>query len=57
MINDLGKEAQSLVKHTDDIAVIINKQLVVNRALNRSSRELGDVTRSLNNLVGRSHKK
>ena len=57
MINDLGKEAQSLVKHTDDIAIIINKQLVVNRALNRSSRELGDVTRSLNNLVGRSHKK
>jgi methyl-accepting chemotaxis protein len=57
MINNLGKEAQNLIKHTDDIAVIINKQLVVNRALNRSSGELGDVTRSLNNLIGQDNKK
>lgn len=57
MIKDLGKEAQNLVKHTDDIAVIINKQLVVNRALNRSSGELGDVTRSLNNLISQDNKK
>ncbi len=54
MINDLNKESKSLVKRTDNIANIINKQLVVTRALNRSSEALNNVTDTLNNLVGKT---
>lgn len=52
MINELNQEAKSLVKQTDNIATIIDKQLVVTRNLNKSSAALNKVTNTLDDLVG-----
>lgn len=52
MIKDLTKQSQLLVKQTDDIAKVIQNQLVITRSLNKSSLALNEVTDSLDNLVG-----
>lgn len=52
MIKDLGKQSQLLVKQTEDIAKVIQNQLVVTRSLNTSSLALNKVTDALDNLVG-----
>lgn len=55
MIKDINKESKSLVRHVDDIARIINDQLVITRALNRSSESLINVTKTLDDLVGKNN--
>lgn len=53
MIGDLNKDGKNVVKKADDITRIINQELVIIRALNRSSASLNKVTDTLNNLVGK----
>jgi len=55
MIKSLNKESRSLVKHVDDISRIINEQMVITRALNRSSESLTSVTKTLDDLVGKNN--
>ncbi|MDP2812708.1 MAG: hypothetical protein Q8O32_03375, partial [bacterium] len=52
MIKGLNQEAKSLVRHSDDVTRIIHQQLVLTRALNRSSAALSKVSSTLNDLVG-----
>ncbi|PWB39034.1 MAG: hypothetical protein C3F02_00235 [Parcubacteria group bacterium] len=53
MIGGLNKQSRDLVKRADNIAVIINEQMVVSRSLERSSKDLDQVVNTLDDLVGR----
>ncbi|MDD5749173.1 MAG: hypothetical protein PHO91_00095 [Patescibacteria group bacterium] len=52
MIKNISKEAKAMVQKTDDVTTIVHRQLVVTRALNRSSFALTEVVKSLDDLLG-----